>query len=65
MPLVKCPSKRCTDNKTNAKPIMQTKGSRFVKSQEIRIQELPDQVPVGHIPRSLTVNCRYERNKIF
>ena len=37
---------------------MQTRGSRFVKYQELRLQELPDQVPVGHIPRALTVHCR-------
>lgn len=40
---------------------MQTRGSRFVKYQELRLQELPDQVPVGHIPRALTVHCRGEK----
>lgn len=39
---------------------MQTRGSRFVKYQELRLQELPDQVPVGHIPRAVTVHCRGE-----
>jgi DNA replication licensing factor MCM7 len=42
---------------------MQTRGSRFVKYQELRLQELPDQVPVGHIPRALTVHCRGEETK--
>lgn len=42
---------------------MQTRGSRFVKYQEMRLQELPDQVPVGHIPRSVTVHCRGERTR--
>ena len=59
MPIQKCPSQRCTDNKTSGKITMQTRGSRFVKYQELRLQELPDQVPVGHIPRSLTIHCRY------
>lgn len=59
MPLQKCPSQRCEDNKTSGKLLTQTRGSRFVKYQELRLQELPDQVPVGHIPRSLTVHCRY------
>lgn len=40
---------------------MQTRGSRFVKYQELRLQELPDQVPVGHIPRAVTVHCRGEQ----
>lgn len=29
-----------------------------MRYQETRIQELPDQVPIGHIPRSMTVQCR-------
>lgn len=35
-----------------------TRGSRFMRYQEARIQELPDQVPIGHIPRAMTVHCR-------
>lgn len=60
MPIQKCMSQRCQDNKTAGKIILQTRGSRFVKYQELRIQELPDQVPVGHIPRSMTVHCSGE-----
>lgn len=29
-----------------------------MRYQEARIQELPDQVPIGHIPRAMTVHCR-------
>ena len=58
MPVQLCPSQRCKDDKTRGKLHMQTRGSRFVKYQEVRLQELPDQVPVGHIPRSMTVQCR-------
>lgn len=58
IPLDKCSSQRCTDNKTNGRLSMSTRGSRFVKYQELKLQELPDQVPVGHIPRSLTIHCR-------
>ncbi|KAH7460067.1 DNA replication licensing factor mcm7 [Phytophthora ramorum] len=39
---------------------MQTKASKFDKYQEVKFQELPDQVPMGHIPRSLTVYLRGE-----
>lgn len=58
MPLNKCPSQRCQDNQTVGKLHMQSRGSRFLKYQEVRVQELPDQVPVGHIPRSMTIHCR-------
>mmetsp|Transcript_14533 Transcript_14533/g.32609 ORF Transcript_14533/g.32609 Transcript_14533/m.32609 type:complete len:617 (+) Transcript_14533:83-1933(+) len=63
MPLAACPSLRCQDNATTGRLQMQTRGSRFVKYQEVRLQELPDQVPVGHIPRSLTVHCRGEQTR--
>ncbi len=42
---------------------MQSRGSKFIKYQELRIQELPDQVPVGHIPRSITIKCRGENTR--
>eukprot|EP01035_Chromulina_nebulosa_P017145 gene17145-22659_t len=60
MPILQCPSITCTENKTSGRILMQTRGSKFVKYQEIRIQELPDQVPVGHIPRAMTIQCRGE-----
>eukprot|EP00557_Chaetoceros_sp_GSL56_P012264 CAMPEP_0176484524 /NCGR_PEP_ID=MMETSP0200_2-20121128/4503_1 /TAXON_ID=947934 /ORGANISM="Chaetoceros sp., Strain GSL56" /LENGTH=865 /DNA_ID=CAMNT_0017881009 /DNA_START=61 /DNA_END=2658 /DNA_ORIENTATION=+ len=39
---------------------LQTRGSKFEKFQELKIQELPSQVPMGHIPRSMSVHCRGE-----
>jgi DNA replication licensing factor MCM7 len=62
MPLLKCSSQRCQDNKTG-KLDLQIRGSRFMKYQELRLQELPDQVPVGHIPRSMTVHCNGEMTR--
>ena len=38
---------------------LQTRGSKFMKYQEIKIQEHNDQVPVGNIPRSMTIITRY------
>jgi len=35
---------------------LQTRGSKFVKFQELKMQEIPSQVPVGHIPRCMTVH---------
>ncbi|KAK4879036.1 hypothetical protein RN001_007182 [Aquatica leii] len=60
MPVIMCPSEDCTVNKSGGRLYMQTRGSKFVKFQEIRIQEHSDQVPVGHIPRSLMICCRGE-----
>ncbi len=42
---------------------LQTRGSKFVKFQEIKIQEHSDQVPVGNIPRSMTVFARGETTR--
>lgn len=55
MPLVDCPSKKCVDNQIRGKLYQQTRASKFVSFQEIRIQEPSDQVPIGHVPRSITV----------
>lgn len=38
----------------------QTRGSKFVKFQEVKIQEMSDQVPMGHIPRTQTVQLKGE-----
>lgn len=35
---------------------MSTRASKFSSFQEVKIQELSNQVPVGHIPRSLTIH---------
>lgn len=60
MPVQDCPSDDCRVNKAGGRLYLQTRGSKFVKFQELKIQEHSDQVPVGHIPRTLTVMCRGE-----
>ena len=39
---------------------LQTRGSKFLKCQELKVQEHSDQVPVGNIPRSMTIVARGE-----
>ncbi|XP_055313341.1 DNA replication licensing factor Mcm7 [Sitodiplosis mosellana] len=60
MPVADCPSEDCRVNKSGGRLYLQTRGSKFVKFQEIKIQEHSDQVPIGHIPRSVTIMCRGE-----
>ncbi|CAJ1936702.1 unnamed protein product [Cylindrotheca closterium] len=43
---------------------LQTRGSKFTKFQELKLQELPSQVPMGHVPRSLSVYCRGELTRL-
>jgi DNA replication licensing factor MCM7 len=62
-PVFKCPSQRCMDNNTTGRVTQMNRGTRFIKYQELRIQELPDQVPVGHIPRAMTVHCMGEMTR--
>ena len=57
-PVPKCIGAVCRQNKSAGRLQMQTRGSRFVAYQELRVQELPEQVPVGHIPRAMTVIAR-------
>lgn len=43
---------------------LQTRGSKFLKCQELKVQEHSDQVPVGNIPRSMTVIARGELTRL-
>ncbi|RZF48775.1 hypothetical protein LSTR_LSTR008124 [Laodelphax striatellus] len=63
MPVVMCPSEDCRVNKSGGRLYLQSRGSKFVKFQEIKIQEHSEHVPVGHIPRSLTIFCRGETTR--
>ncbi|KAG0138358.1 MCM2/3/5 family-domain-containing protein [Tuber indicum] len=56
-PLVDCPSQECKNNDARGQLFMSTRASKFLPFQEIKIQEMADQVPVGHIPRTLTVHA--------
>jgi DNA replication licensing factor MCM7 len=63
MPVSLCMSAPCTRNGNPGRVTMQTRASKFEKFQELKIQELPEQVPVGHIPRTMTVHCRGESTR--
>ncbi len=39
MPLIMCPSQECVTNKSGGRLYLQTRGSKFIKFQELRIQE--------------------------
>lgn len=56
-PLAQCPSKECKDNDSKGQLYASARASKFSAFQEVKIQEMADQVPVGHIPRQLTILC--------
>ena len=68
MPQWMCQSPDCSQRGSNRRVRdtlrLQTKGSKFVKFQELKLQELPNQVPMGHIPRSMSVFCRGELTRL-
>ncbi len=61
-----CPSTDCSQRPGSRMESLhlQTRGSKFVKFQELKLQELPNQVPMGHIPRSMSVHCRGELTRL-
>jgi len=63
MPLFECPSDECKMNNAKGRLMMQTRGSKFEKFQELRLQEVSDEVPVGHTPRQLAVHLRGENTR--
>ncbi len=56
-PLQMCPSEECKANDSKGQLFPSTRASKFLPFQEVKIQEMADQVPVGHIPRQLTIHC--------
>lgn len=56
-PMTECLSDECKQNNSKGQLFLSTRASKFVPFQEVKIQEMADQVPVGHIPRTLTINC--------
>lgn len=56
-PLVECTSPDCQANNAKGQLFLSTRASKFLPFQEVKIQEMADQVPVGHIPRQLTIHC--------
>lgn len=52
-PLQQCESKKCKENQVSGKLTFIPKHSYFVPSQEIVIQEVPEQLNQGNIPRNL------------
>uniref|UniRef100_A0A7S1BLQ2 DNA replication licensing factor MCM7 n=1 Tax=Corethron hystrix TaxID=216773 RepID=A0A7S1BLQ2_9STRA len=58
LPATTCPVCVTNDNPNRAKNLLhlQIRGSALVKHQEARVQEMPGQVPTGHVPRTLTVH---------
>lgn len=63
-PLTVCPSVECKTNQTLGNLTQQTRGSKLIKYQEVRLQELPSEVPVGHIPRSISVKVAGELTRL-
>eukprot|EP00804_Cyclotella_cryptica_P020614 CCRYP_003441-RA/>CCRYP_003441-RA protein AED:0.09 eAED:0.09 QI:12/1/0.66/1/1/1/3/138/902 len=60
-----CPVEECRRASKGGDTLhLQTRGSKFVKFQELRCQELPSQVPMGHVPRSMSVHCRGELTRL-
>ncbi|KAG8525321.1 DNA replication licensing factor MCM7 [Bacidia gigantensis] len=56
-PMTECPSEECKQNNSKGQLFLSTRASKFLPFQEAKIQEMADQVPVGHIPRTLTIHC--------
>merc|ERR1712179_774316 len=63
MPQINCPAEVCRVNRSGGRLTLQSRGSKFTKFQEIKVQEHSDAVPVGHIPRSITVYARGDQTR--
>jgi DNA replication licensing factor MCM7 len=64
MPQIQCPGEDCRVNRSGGRLTLQSRGSKFAKFQEVKVQEHSDAVPVGHIPRSITVYVRGDLTRL-
>lgn len=58
MPLIMCPSQECQTNRSGGRLYLQTRGSKFVKFQEMKIQE---HVSLGGVNPAVRYKWREER----
>ena len=63
-PSLVCQSTRCTTTGSVGRLLPQHRASKFVKYQELRVQELPGDVPKGAIPRTMRVVCEGEQTRV-
>ncbi|KAH7034803.1 DNA replication licensing factor mcm7 [Microdochium trichocladiopsis] len=56
-PLTVCPSQECQANQAKGQLFQSSRASKFLPFQEVKVQEMAEQVPIGQIPRTLTVMC--------
>mmetsp|Transcript_79759 Transcript_79759/g.140790 ORF Transcript_79759/g.140790 Transcript_79759/m.140790 type:complete len:794 (-) Transcript_79759:105-2486(-) len=54
-PPKECPSQRCKDNKQSGKLRCDIRTCAFTRYQEMKVQEMSDHVPIGGVPRSISV----------
>lgn len=59
-----CSAERCKTLNAIGRLLPQYRASKFVRFQELRIQELPGDVPKGAIPRSIRIVCEGEQTRI-
>lgn len=59
-PLTECTSPQCLSNQHRGHLFPSTRASKFQPFQDVRIQELASQVPVGQIPRMLNIHVTGE-----
>jgi DNA replication licensing factor MCM7 len=60
MPIVECPTPACKTNRVSGKIQLNHRTSKLTAHQEVRVQEPARDVPVGSVPRSLTVVLKGE-----
>lgn len=58
MPVTECPTPACKTNRVAGKIQLNHRTSKLVANQEVRVQEPARDVPMGSVPRSMTVVLR-------
>ena len=56
LPATVCMAPKCAKARSKGNLFQVLRASKFTPFQEVKVQEMTDQVPVGHIPRTMTIH---------
>lgn len=64
MPLLMCPSRECQTNRAGGRLYLQSRGSKFIKYQELKIQEHVSAAAGGREAQALVPRCLHAASSL-
>ena len=65
MPRLMCESQECVGNKSNGRLYLQSRGSKFVKFQELKVQEHVSTTSTRQLSALECLSLQYEQSTVY